>query len=58
MVHLLLLVDSTDEALASIAALLGTDEVDVMIRLARFDLLAMTRPATNRRVRVIDDLAD
>ena len=44
---------STDEALATIAGLLDVDEVDVMIGLARFDLLQMTRPATERRLRML-----
>lgn len=41
---------STDEALVNIAALLEVDETDVMVGLARFDLLAFTRPATERRL--------
>jgi hypothetical protein len=41
---------STDEALITIAALLDADEADVMVGLARFDLLALTRPATERRL--------
>ena len=44
---------STDEALATIAGLLDVDEVDVMIGLARLDLLQMTRPATKRRLRML-----
>jgi len=44
---------STDEALASIAAFLGVDEVDVMVGLARFDLLTLTRPATEQRLQVL-----
>jgi hypothetical protein len=44
---------STDEALAAVAALLGVDEVEVMVRLARFDLLALTRPATERRLQLL-----
>ena len=44
---------STDEALATIAALLEVDEVDVMIGLARFDLFTLTRPATDRRRRAL-----
>ena len=41
---------SADEALVNIAALLDVDEVDVMVGLARFDLLTLTRPATERRL--------
>ena len=44
---------STDEALINIAALIGVDEVDVMVGLARFDLLTLTRPATERRLRML-----
>jgi hypothetical protein len=44
----LLEADSTDEALDSVAALLGVDPVDVMVGLARFDLLSVTRPALAR----------
>jgi hypothetical protein len=44
---------STDEALIAIAALLGVSEADVMVGLARFDLLSLTRPATERRRRVL-----
>lgn len=46
---------STDEALVRVAALLGVDEAEVMVRLARFDLLALTRPATERRLRALAD---
>ena len=42
--------DSTDDALVAVAQLLGVDEVTVMVGLARFDLLALTRPATERRL--------
>ncbi len=44
---------STDEALAKIAALLDVDEVEVMVGLARFDLLTLTRPATERRLEML-----
>ena len=44
---------STDEALTNIAGLLDVDEVDAMVGLARFDLLALTRPATERRLRML-----
>ena len=50
--------ESTDEALASVAALLDADEVDVMIRLARFDLLSLTRPAGEARRRTLTELRD
>lgn len=46
---------STDEALVSVAALLEVDEVDVMVGLAHFDLLTLTRPATERRLRTLAD---
>ncbi|WP_377322610.1 hypothetical protein ACFJIY_24375 [Pimelobacter simplex] len=46
--------DSTDEAVDSVAALLGADPVDVLVRLARFNLLGLTRPATERRWQLID----
>jgi len=46
--------DSTDEAVDSVAALLDADPVDVLVRLARFNLLGLTRPATERRWQLID----
>jgi hypothetical protein len=49
---------STDEALVAVAALLGVDEGEVMARLARFDLLTLTRPATEARLRAIAELED
>jgi hypothetical protein len=49
---------STDETLVNIAALLGVDEVDVMVGLARFDLLTLTRPATERRLQVLAEPED
>lgn len=49
---------STDEALVDIAALLDVEEVDVMVGLARFDLLALTRPATERRLRMLAEPED
>jgi hypothetical protein len=52
-VRLLTEASSTDEALASVAGLLGVDEADAMVGLARFDLLALTRPATERRLRTL-----
>lgn len=45
---------STDEAIDSIAALLRVDVVDVMVGLPRFDLLTLTRPATERRLARMD----
>jgi hypothetical protein len=45
---------STDEALISVAALLQVDEVDVMGGLARFDLLTLTQPATERRLAAME----
>jgi hypothetical protein len=41
---------STDEALINIAALLNVEEAEVMVALARFDCLTLTRPATERRL--------
>ena len=49
---------STDEALITIAALLDVGEVDVMVGLARFDLLALTRPATERRLSLLTESKD
>jgi hypothetical protein len=49
---------STDEALISIARLLKVDEGEVMIGLARFDLLALTQPATQRRLAMIENAQD
>ncbi|MFJ9315606.1 hypothetical protein ACIRN4_15545 [Pimelobacter simplex] len=46
--------DSTDEAVDSVAALLDADPADVLVRLARFNLLGLTRPATERRWQLID----
>jgi hypothetical protein len=54
-VRLLTDASSTDEAIDSVAAALHVDAVDVMVGLARFDLLALTRPATERRLAVIED---
>jgi hypothetical protein len=56
--RLLTAASSTDEALVTIAALLHLDEVDVMVGLARFDLLALTRPATERRLRMLAEPED
>jgi len=44
---------STDEALINVASLLDLDEGAVMVGLARFDLLALTRPATERRLEIL-----
>ena len=46
--------ESTDEAVAGVAALLGAEPADVLSGLARFNLLALTRPATERRWQLID----
>ena len=54
--RLLVQASSTDEALASIAALLGADEVEVMTGLAHFDLLTLTRPATEGRLLALAEL--
>ena len=56
--RLLIEASSTDEALINIAALLNFDEVDVMVGLARFDLLTLTRPATERRLRILAEPED
>lgn len=55
---LLTTASSTDEAIDSVAAALGIEDVDVMVGLARFDLLALTRPATERRLAVIEGQRD
>jgi len=47
--------ESTDEALANIGALLGVEEADVMYRLARFNMLGLTRAAYERRLRLLDE---
>ena len=44
---------STDEAVVNVASLLDLDEGAVMAGLARFDLLALTRPATERRLETL-----
>ncbi|WP_246086659.1 hypothetical protein [Nocardioides humi] len=46
--------ESTDEAVDAVAALLGADPARVLAALARFNLLALTRPATARRWQVLD----
>ncbi|XBB69271.1 hypothetical protein ABFU82_08180 [Nocardioides sp. WV_118_6] len=46
--------DSTDEAVDAVAALLDVDPAQVLVRLARFNLLGLTRPATERRWQLID----
>jgi hypothetical protein len=55
LMQLLTNASSTDEALIDAAVLLGVDEIDVMVGLARFDLLALTRPATERRLRELGE---
>lgn len=47
--------ETTDEALASIGALLGVEEGEVMYRLARFDMLGLTRAAYERRIQLLDE---
>lgn len=44
-----------DEALITIGALLGVEEAEVMVRLARFDLLSLTRAAYERRRQLLDE---
>jgi hypothetical protein len=46
--------ESTDEAIEAVAALLDADPVHVLGRLTRFNLLGLTRPATERRWQLID----
>jgi len=52
-IRLLTRASSTDEALVDIGALLGVDEAEVMVRLARFDLLTLTSAATERRLHLL-----
>jgi hypothetical protein len=52
-IRLLTHASSTDEALVGIGALLGVDEAEVMVRLARFDLLTLTSAATERRLHLL-----
>jgi hypothetical protein len=47
-----------DDALVTIAGLLRVDEGEVMARLARFDLLTLTRQATEARLRAIAELGE
>jgi hypothetical protein len=54
--RLLAAATSTDAALTKIAALLDVDEAEVMVRLARFDLLALTQAASERRRRLLAEL--
>lgn len=53
LIRLLTHASSTDEALVDIGALLGVDEAEVMVRLARFDLLTLTSAATERRLHLL-----
>jgi len=53
--RLLTQAESTDEALGDIAELLGVEEGEVMFRLARFDLLSLTRPAHERRQKLLNE---
>jgi hypothetical protein len=46
---------STDQAVISIAAMLGVDEAEVMVRLARFDMLSLTLAAGERRRELLAD---
>jgi hypothetical protein len=54
-IRLLTQAASTDEALIDIAALLGVEEAEVMYRLARFDMLTLTRAAYERRLQLLDE---
>jgi hypothetical protein len=44
---------SVDEAVVTVSRLLDVDEVSVMSGLAQFNLLALTRPATERRAALL-----
>ncbi|WGY04289.1 hypothetical protein QI633_11080 [Nocardioides sp. QY071] len=44
---------SVDEAVVAVSRLLDVDEVTVMSGLAQFNLLALTRPATERRAALL-----
>ena len=46
---------SVDEAVVGVARLLAVDEVTVMSGLAQFNLLALTRAATERRAELLAD---
>lgn len=48
---------STDEAVAAVARLLDADPAQVLVRLARFNLLGLTRPAARRRAELLADEA-
>lgn len=52
-VRLLTEAESTDEAGITIAKLLESEEAEVMDRLARFELLTLTRPARTARVKTL-----
>jgi hypothetical protein len=54
-IRMLTQASSTDEALIPIAALLGVEEAEVMVRLSRFDMLALTRAAYERRLEILDE---
>lgn len=53
--RLLVQAESTDEALVNIGALLGVEEPEVMYRLARFDMLSLTRAAYERRLQLLNE---
>ena len=53
MVALITRARSVDEAVVSVSRLLDVDEVTVMSGLAQFNLLALTRPATERRAALL-----
>jgi len=55
-IRLLSQASSTDEALIDLGELLGVDEAEVMYRLARFDLLSLTRAAYERRLHMLAEL--
>jgi hypothetical protein len=55
-IRLLAQAASTDEALNDLAALLEVEEVEVMYRLASFDMLSLTRAAYERRLQLLADL--
>ena len=53
MVALITRARSVDEAVVAVSRLLDVDEVTVMSGLAQFNLLALTRPATERRAALL-----
>ena len=50
--------ENTDDAIERIAAHLGVDEIQVLVRLSRFSLFTLTRGAREARARTLDELRD